>query len=543
NTVLAEKNQPERFTRLEIIEIYEDQAILAVRALRRLGGDSSISGKLDLSEADTLQAERGGRRRITFDDPPGWWDRIQILSDVTDRRTAELRFLTLTRRARNELRTVATQTALVDAMIDASIRSTRYDADLARALYERLVPNEVKDQVSQRDNLMLMVDETAARFPWELMEDAYSSSARPLSVEHGVLRQLATSIMRERPMLVGAARALVIGDPVSGFPELPGAQAEAREVCGRLESNGFEVHKCLRSGSGEVVQQLYARVYKVLHLAGHGVYNYLPEEDTHCDECGRGLSVAEIEERERSPAAVTGMVIGDGLFLTPAEVKQMRQVPELVFINCCHLGRIEEGGGSARFNLLAANLATEFIRMGVRAVVAAGWAVDDGAARIFAGRFYQSLLEGEAFGDAVREARKAAFLARPGSNTWGAYQCYGDPGFTLVSSLTPAGGAAKTLHFASVNELVNAIENIQATLKDKGGRDVSAELGWLDRYEQYARDKGWNRAGDGRIGLALARAYGEAEAFDKAVDHLDDARRNAAASMTLRDQEQLPNLR
>ena len=37
---------------------------------------------------------------------------------------------------------------------------------------------------------------------------------------------------------------------------------------------------------------------------------------------------------------VTGMVIGDGMFLTPHEIAQMRSVPELVFINCCHLGRI-----------------------------------------------------------------------------------------------------------------------------------------------------------------------------------------------------------
>lgn len=543
NTVLSEKNQPQRFTRFEIIEIYEDQAILAVRALRRLSQDSSVSGKLDLSEAETLKSERGGRRRITFDDPPGWWDRIQILADGTNRRTTALRFLTLTRRARNELRTVATQTALVDAMIDSSIRSSRYDANLARALYERLVPNEVKDQVSQRDNLMLMLDETSARFPWELMDDAFASSARPLAVEHGVLRQLATSIMRERPVLVGDARALVVGDPVSDFPELPGAQAEAREVCSGLESSGFEVHKCLRSSAGEVVQQLYARVYKVLHLAGHGVYNYLPEAETRCDECGQGLTGSKIEEREQSAAAVTGMVLGDGLFLTPAEVRQMRQVPELVFINCCHLGRIEEGRSPVRFNLLAANLATEFIRMGVRAVVAAGWAVDDGAAKIFAGRFYHSLLEGDSFGVAVREARKAAYQARPGTNTWGAYQCYGDPDFTLVTGLTTGRRVAKPLHFASRNELVNAIENIEATLKDKGGRDVSGEIEWLARYEQYAQDKSWNGAGDGRIGLALARAYSEAEAFDKAVGHFDNAQRNAAASMTLRDQEQLPNLR
>ena len=61
----------------------------------------------------------------------------------------------------------------------------------------------------------------------------------------------------------------------------------------------------------------------------------------------------------------------------------MRRVPDLVFINCCYLGLVEAPPGTPptgqqrAFPRLAANVATEFIRMGVRAVVAAGWAVDD----------------------------------------------------------------------------------------------------------------------------------------------------------------------
>jgi hypothetical protein len=33
-----------------------------------------------------------------------------------------------------------------------------------------------------------------------------------------------------------------------------------------------------------------------------------------------------------------GVVLSNGAFLGPAEIKAMRVVPELVFINCCHLG-------------------------------------------------------------------------------------------------------------------------------------------------------------------------------------------------------------
>ena len=65
--------------------------------------------------------------------------------------------------------------------------------------------------------------------------------------------------------------------------------------------------------------------------------------------------------------------------------------------------------------------------MGVRAVVCAGWAVDDAAALTFAEAFYGRMLAGSEFGDAVRRARRD-LEREPGVNTWGAYRCYGDPG-------------------------------------------------------------------------------------------------------------------
>ena len=128
------------------------------------------------------------------------------------------------------------------------------------------------------------------------------------------------------------------------------------------------------------------------------------------------------------------MVIGDGAFLTPAEVNQMRRVPEVVFLNCCYLGKIEEGRKDtdrSRHNQLAANLATQFINMGVRAVIAAGWPVDDAAAKTFARCFYEQLLRGVPFGESVHTARKETFESHGSVNTWGAYQCYGDPEYRI----------------------------------------------------------------------------------------------------------------
>jgi hypothetical protein len=123
------------------------------------------------------------------------------------------------------------------------------------------------------------------------------------------------------------------------------------------------------------------------------------------------------------------VVLSDGLLITAAEIGAMETVPDLVFLNCCHLAKAD--ARPVAFNRLAYSISRELIEMGVRAVVAAGWAVDDGAARVFAEEFYSQILRNRPFGDAVFAARSRTHEEFPGLNTWGAYQAYGDPGFVI----------------------------------------------------------------------------------------------------------------
>ena len=149
---------------------------------------------------------------------------------------------------------------------------------------------------------------------------------------------------------------------------------------------------------------MFSKEYRIIHLSGHGIFN----ED---------------------PAKGSGMVIGDNLFLSTREIRQMSTAPELVFVNCCHIGKISgvaEELYRKRYKL-AANIGTQLIENGVRCVIAAGWAVDDSAALEFAEVFYDRLLAGYTFGESVHAARKSVFEKFGSTNTWGAYQCYGDP--------------------------------------------------------------------------------------------------------------------
>lgn len=62
----------------------------------------------------------------------------------------------------------------------------------------------------------------------------------------------------------------------------------------------------------------------------------------------------------------------------------MRVAPELVFINCCHLGAFPAKARLYDRVGFASGVARTLIDLGVRCVVAAGWAIDDASASDFA---------------------------------------------------------------------------------------------------------------------------------------------------------------
>jgi CHAT domain-containing protein len=164
------------------------------------------------------------------------------------------------------------------------------------------------------------------------------------------------------------------------------------------------------SQGDEVINKLFCKPYRIIHISAHGIFQ----------EGSQG--------NMRS-----GVVLSDGLFLTAAEIGQLEVVPHLVFLNCCFLGQVNPSSSTA-FNRLAYSLARELIEIGVRAVVAAGWAVRDDAGEFFAETFYHALLhKGESFGNAIHNARLKIYTDPrfKDCNTWGAYQAYGDPDFRM----------------------------------------------------------------------------------------------------------------
>ena len=541
-----------RISEVEIVELYVDSAIEAARAAKRLAGPLSEELAIPIEAAPLLQRGRYGRMRWANTRNLDAWRRWQItvvpapdarpelpralrawlgtaartdsadpallralaeiaVADVAQPPPDRIRFVSLSDRARAEVTLDQHQPELIERLIRASVTDTSYKPEDARVMFELLVPNDFKDGLGQLSNVVFVLDGDTAAYPWELMTDAGES---PLCTRLRMVRQLQSATFRQHLRVTTSRYALVIGDPkvTPPFQQLGGAVREADVVEEKLAAtsrNRQDVFEPTRVPPGatarDVFAALFARPYRIIHLAGHGEYR-----------------AAIGSTRERS-----GMVLDNGVFLTAAEVRKMTQVPELVFLNCCSIGQTGPERVDAPYrpyNRLAASISRELIEMGVRAVVAAGWAVRDDAALLFAEKFYDELLNGATFGRALMEARIATWRRFPDSNTWGAYQAYGDPDFRLVLKGAAARSDSRVAHEELLEQIDRIwkharmldVQEVYGTDQDAPAKDKSDQLRQLETLLADVPQAWLNRSD---IRIAVAEAFGELRAYPEAIEH------------------------
>lgn len=468
---------------LRLVELHLDTAITATRALARLDARLNRDGQRVLSLERELQFGKGWRHRLDAAEELGYWPRLMITNGepaghrLSGNRFAgqegnrhpgvkladTLNFSFLGQRARAETQWQQRQSGLVEALVAASIQTPTLNNDLSRTLFQLLVPSTFKELARQLDQLVLVLDDTTANLPWELL----MADDKPLALQLAVVRQLQAPRYRQQLHQTTDRAAYVIGNPSSegffdlfvgaggpgstGLASLDGARQEAESVLTLLRQSAYACEDSLQEENAvDVINKLYRHPYRLLHIAGHGVF----EHPTHQGE-------------RRS-----GVVLAGGLLLTAAEIEAMEVVPDLVFLNCCHLGTVKRE--AVAFNRLAASVAGQLIAMGVRAVVACGWAVEDAAALAFAEAFYTAMLRGIPFGNAVFLARKAAHATLPDSTTWGAYQAYGDPDYRLEEPLssarqdphpTAAGAGVERFSWVTPLELIDRLQQLEVRVR------------------------------------------------------------------------------
>ena len=527
-----------RIVRLEIIECYIDVAITAAKALPGVAQALEASAAqlgMRVAAAPELTEGLGARPRLEAMSGMGYWPRLIVTAVDEDQKKAagalvptrmgapvgeKLRYVFLSQRARAETEVLQRQPDLVETLVKLSINRPTYDRDLSRTLFQLMVPLDFKEIARQTDSLALLVDEYTANFPWELL----AADDQPLVTRTAVVRQFVSTDWRKRVRSTVDKSAYVIGNPstlgfAKAFPSqtnkdnpdprpLPGAEAEAYAVAGVLRATGYEPIESIGGDQRavDVINRLFQRPYRIVHIAGHGEFN---------------IEAADGSRR-------SGVLLSDGLMLTAAEIHQMEVVPDLVFLNCCHLGQID-GKPVTReveYNRLASSLARELIDMGVRAVIAAGWAVDDRAGQAFAEAFYRYLiLEGQTFGMAVHHARRDTYQRFGASNTWGAFQAYGDPGFLIDPSRNIGRGAGGEQKFVAPRELLDELERIREGLRQPVRRGQSETLRSLQRkvdalLGRCPSDSKWAQRGDVLFTLGMVFADFGKQGFERAGEYL-----------------------
>lgn len=495
-----------RFAELEIIEAVEQVAVTAWHAV----GQRAPRMRDSFRREGPLRQGKGGFRRTGPEADRDSWMEVTITAPPPEPpcpgepapSLGPLHYLLVDGRARVEAQTVAVSRRLVQHYV-AQIpeQPAALDADgtsPGRTLFELLWPTELKQHSLEDRNLRLVLDRASATIPWEMLDDRrpdeygrFPELLKPPAVRFGLMRQLVSQRDRPTPPRHGGSRsALVIGDPGDGsgnLPALPGARDEALAVAEQLEAAGFAVTRLIGADatSGRVISALFSRAWSVVHIASHGVVDWSP---------GSG------------EPPMTGIVLGApplGVLEAPL-LCQLPEPPEMVFLNCCHLGLIGDAdgfGAALRQNRpgFAASLAGELIERGCSAVVACGWAVADSTAKQFAQGLYQQLCSGTDYGTAVRLARTQAYVTSGMStNSWAAYQCYGHPGFVLA----PASDEhhSEDVELASPSE---ALAQVRAEIArpDAPGQSPLAER--LARLENFIAEAGWLDQSD------LAAALGD----------------------------------
>jgi hypothetical protein len=532
---------------LYLIELYLDRATEAWRALR-LQADATPG---QFTVADVVHTGTGALARPLDSGYRGAdYDLISALTHEGPPGETSIAYTLDTKRARTEVRAQVLQQRLVRSIVASASTNTSALGNLGRSLFNMLVPVQMRPFLSGNTEMLLELDQGTAGIPWELLDSdaGTEATAEPWAIRAKLLRKLrvANPPSGAAPDANAEASVLVIGEPAcdrTQYPELPGARAEANAVAellakqlpdGLVESLiGPESAEEQGPDARKVITKLLERGWRIVHISAHGEGPLMDGPEP--------LKPGDPPQRCVDPR---GIVLSDNTFLGPNEIRTMPVVPELVFVNCCHLARssaavLDAPSDRATF---AAGVATELIEIGVRCVIAAGWAVEDEAASTFATTLYDRLVQGDRFIDAVARARAAA--RAKGGTTWAAYQCYGDPDWRFRTVVGDAQRPTATLtdKFSGIGSAAGlkvALDTIavQSRFQKADPREQAASLEHLDaRFASH-----WAERGD--VAEAFGEAWAELRNWKTAGEWYERAIAATDGSASIKAMEQAANMR
>lgn len=278
-----------------------------------------------------------------------------------------------------------------------------------RALGTQLLPAALRSRLEQAADdsfVRVGVDVTTARLPWEVVIGNASDRVRPLRVARTVLGVAAPS-----KRLRAERRALVIVAPEFNnpvLPKLPGSVEEGKAVRQILFDHGFEVRLDSMDAAANILNDFYGLDHRVMLVSAHGVR----------------------DAKLPSGKIATGIVLGDGAYLTANDFDQLRVPPDFVFFNAPHLGEVPPAVGPA--SQLEGFIPARLLQKGVRTIVVPGMSMDDQEAFLFSKDLFAALVDGtHTVGTAMHAARLASLERQPTRYWWGAYHLYGETDYSI----------------------------------------------------------------------------------------------------------------
>jgi len=434
NEKLIQNNIPATIIKLEIIELFVDRSediFITINEIQK-----SLSETLILNTEKEIDKKEGWSLKMARSYQSGLYNEYSVLYDKKSFKDLPEGIEGLLFRANfGRARDIEIPTAGSGDIIRGlkyKINETSWDGKLSKSLFEYMIPNEFKLEFKRQSNIKLVLDEVTANYPWEMMVTEVENQD-PISVNASMIRRFSTATFDSNSNYVTENRAFIIGNPFTDnrYSDLPGARKETDAIVRILKDNNYNiVYPDSKASKLELMTELLSESYKILHIAAHGKYveSYHLENKPEYLQGNNSHNYAKI-------------IIGkkDEDVITSFDLSKLNYVPELVFVNCCHLGvtnidtKEKDDDFSDRYKI-APSIAKLLIEKGCKAVVVAGWAVDDAAARTFAEEFYRNMFSGMAFGESVKLARRSCYEEHGNTNTWGAYQCYGNPEFHFGKS-------------------------------------------------------------------------------------------------------------
>jgi hypothetical protein len=280
--------------------------------------------------------------------------------------------------------------------------STKSAADFGVELFEALFQGEARDvlvatdsQAQGRENtgvrIRLSMDlqgpgmAEVASLPWELM---CRKGQRPLALSNQtpLVRSLDAPRSTDLRPFSGTLRIMALMSNPKGTEPLNMSEERTRIEQSWARLKGVEVD-FVRPVRAEILKQLAAVDYHVIHYMGHGEF----------DDADGGMLAMELEDGSLDP--VTGDVFAMWLADEPLR---------LVFLNACKSGTTSMRSGVHPF----AGVATALIRERLPAVVAMQFPISDQAAIAFSRTFYERIAQGFPVDAAVTEGRKELYSSK-----------------------------------------------------------------------------------------------------------------------------------